>query len=149
MISEALYRRARATLAVGEAEPVVTVEIPLTLPSRANKPVTTRGARMDEARRHKSQRNAAYLALCGPVARLVRPRAPDETRLRPPPPLAVRMVRIAPRTLDDDNLAAALKSVRDGIASVLRVDDRDPRVTWVADQLQGHAASVLVEVYRL
>ena len=68
--------------------------------------------------------------------------------LRGAPPLSssVRLVRVSPRRLDDDNLSAALKSVRDGVADVLGVDDGDSRVVYVVDQESGRAG-VLVEVY--
>ena len=42
----------------------------------------------------------------------------------------VTITRIAPRALDDDNLAASAKHVRDGIADAMGLDDRDPRVRW-------------------
>jgi len=61
--------------------------------------------------------------------------------------LVVRLVRRAPRRLDGDNLAGALKSVRDGVADALGVDDRNPRVRWVVDQETARASDVLVEVY--
>ena len=52
-------------------------------------------------------------------------------------PCTVTLTRIAPRTLDDDNLRGALKSCRDGIADRLGIDDRDPRVTWEYAQERG------------
>lgn len=52
-------------------------------------------------------------------------------------PAEVILTRVSPRPLDDDNLRGALKSVRDGIASELGIDDRDPLVTWRYDQLRG------------
>lgn len=60
--------------------------------------------------------------------------------------LVVRLTRIAPRSLDDDNAATALKSVRDGFARAIGVDDRDPRVRYVPDQVVrsdrlGHSVS--------
>lgn len=61
----------------------------------------------------KRQRHAAY-ALC-PQAAL---------------PCTVRLVRLSAGTLDDDNLRAALKAVRDGVADRLGVADNDPRVRW-------------------
>lgn len=42
----------------------------------------------------------------------------------------VHLTRYAPRRLDDDNLAGALKATRDGIAAALGVDDGDSRVQW-------------------
>lgn len=47
-----------------------------------------------------------------------------------PLPCVVRLVRLSAGTLDDDNLRAALKAVRDGVAVRLGVDDADPRVAW-------------------
>lgn len=46
----------------------------------------------------------------------------------------VTLTRCAPRKLDTDNLAGALKACRDGIAAALGVDDGDPRVAWVYRQ---------------
>lgn len=47
-------------------------------------------------------------------------------RRRPPVPCSVLLTRFAPsKGLDDDNLAGALKSVRDEVASWLGVDDGD------------------------
>jgi hypothetical protein len=61
----------------------------------------------------KRQRHAAY-ALC-----------PAH-----PLPVTVRLVRLSAGELDDDNLRAALKAVRDGVADRLGVADNDPRVRW-------------------
>lgn len=54
-----------------------------------------------------------------------------------PLPCVVTLTRIAPRELDDDNLQSGFKALRDGIASRLGVDDRDPRVRFVYDQAKG------------
>lgn len=62
------------------------------------------------------------------------------------PLLYVRLTRVAPRPLDDDNLRGALKSVRDAIATWLRVDDRTPLVGWLYAQAKGSEALVRVEV---
>lgn len=56
---------------------------------------------------------------------------------RPIGQITVRLVRIAPRPLDDDNLRSAFKAVRDGVADWLGVDDRDPRVSWDYGQERG------------
>jgi len=60
--------------------------------------------------------------------------------------LYVRLTRVAPRALDDDNLRGALKSVRDAVASWLRVDDRSPLVGWLYEQAKGPTPLVRVEV---
>lgn len=61
----------------------------------------------------------------------------------------VTITRIAPRELDDDNIRAAGKSVRDSLADCLGLrSDRDPRVTWHYKQRKGKPKeyAVLVEV---
>lgn len=74
--------------------------------------------------------------------------------------LRVTMVRLAPRLLDDDNLAAACKAVRDQVAleiglpvtgwslnhKRLVADDRDPRVTWVCKQERAKEYGVRIEI---
>lgn len=64
------------------------------------------------------------------------------------PLLIVRLVRIAPRQLDTDNCAAALKSIRDAVASWLRIDDASPLVRWEYWQEKGEPG-VRVEVVGL
>lgn len=54
-----------------------------------------------------------------------------------PLPCVVTLIRIAPRALDDDNLASGFKAIRDGIADRLGVDDRSPLVQWRYSQRQG------------
>lgn len=63
-------------------------------------------------------------------------------------PCTVKMTRVAPRALDDDNLRGSLKNLRDGIADRLGVDDRSPLVKWEYAQERGPARhySVVVEV---
>lgn len=54
--------------------------------------------------------------------------------------LVVRMTRIVGSErdlLDDDNVAAALKAVRDAVARWLGIDDRSPRVTWIASEMHA------------
>ena len=46
-------------------------------------------------------------------------------------PCVVTMTRRTPtKFLDDDNLRGVLKSVRDGVADKLKIDDSDKRVEW-------------------
>lgn len=63
-------------------------------------------------------------------------------------PCVVRLTRLSPGTLDDDNLRGALKAVRDGVADRLGVDDRDPRVTWeyAQERFKGLKGVVLLEL---
>jgi hypothetical protein len=60
-------------------------------------------------------------------------------------PVTVLLVRVGPRVLDDDNLAFAFKSVRDGVAQGLGVKDHDPRVSWTYAQERGPYA-IRVEI---
>lgn len=60
--------------------------------------------------------------------------------------VALRLVRGGPRRLDDDNLASAFKSLRDGIARTLGVDDRHPSVRYEPDECVGRDC-VVVELY--
>lgn len=64
------------------------------------------------------------------------------------PLLVVTLTRVAPRALDDDNLRGALKSVRDAVATWLRVDDASPIVRWEYGQEKGAEPCVRVEVRR-
>lgn len=61
----------------------------------------------------------------------------------------VRLIRTSPRALDDDNLAAGFKAVRDGIADALGINDRDPRVVWkYGQERQAKVSSCRVEIER-
>jgi len=85
-----------------------------------------------KAKRAKSQRDAASWAIGWQVTH--------------PLPCTVTMIRIAPRSLDDDNLRGALKAARDGIADRLGVKDNDPRVKWEYGQRSGAPKQYAVEV---
>ncbi len=54
-------------------------------------------------------------------------------------PLVVTLTRIAPSNgLDEgDNLPSSQKHVRDAIADLLGINDRDPRVAWAYAQRRG------------
>lgn len=55
----------------------------------------------------------------------------------PAPPLVIMIIRVGPRRLDDDNLQAACKYVRDEIARKVGIDDGSPKYTWMYDQRIG------------
>ena len=62
-------------------------------------------------------------------------------------PVVVRLTRYGVKTLDDDNLAGALKGVRDGIAEWLGVDDGDrSRVQYLVEQITSPRELTGVEV---
>lgn len=99
-------------------------DIPIRLPSMAN-------GRMHwatKARIVKKQRDA--------VALLVR-------HVSIKPPCLVTLTRFGPRSLDCDNLQSSFKAVRDEVASLLHVDDADPRVRWEYRQARGPYGCVI------
>lgn len=64
-------------------------------------------------------------------------------------PVVVRLTRVGPKALDDDNLANGFKAVRDGIAAALGVDDGDvAKIRFEYDQyaVRKHAYEVWIEV---
>jgi hypothetical protein len=68
---------------------------------------------------------------------------------RPPLPVAVRLVRVAPRSLDDDNLQGVFKAIRDGVADAYGIDDKDKaKIRFTYDQERGapHQYAVRIEV---
>lgn len=103
------------------------IELPLRIESCANK----REHWATRARRTKAHRLAALAVPVHPL------------------PCVVTLIRVAPRKLDDDNLASGFKALRDGIADRFGVDDGDPRIRFKYDQVRGKAkeygARVLVE----
>lgn len=60
--------------------------------------------------------------------------------------LSVTLTRIAPRTLDSDNLASGFKATRDQIAVYLQIDDGDSRITWRYKQEKGGAKEYKVRI---
>lgn len=61
-------------------------------------------------------------------------RKATSVRRKQPYKLVVTMTAYLPRYLDDDNLAGALKPVRDELADWMGVDDGDRRILWECDQ---------------
>lgn len=63
------------------------------------------------------------------------------------PPTTCTLARIAPRMLDDDNLAGAFKSIRDEVAAFFGVDDgpRGP-IAWRYEQRKGQPKQYAVEI---
>ncbi len=108
------------------------------LPVRTWSEANQRGHWGKRARRAKKQREAARLLV--QAARWTLPASGTA---------AITLTRIAPRTLDTDNLASGLKAVRDGVADALRVDDGSSRIQWRYAQVKGNAGeyAVRVEIY--
>ena len=121
----------------------MTGGIEVILPVRTWSELNLRTHWRQRARRVAGQREAARILVRAglrgsPLRAGVRPR--DQT-------LTVRLTRIAPRSLDSDNLAGALKAVRDGVADALGMDDGDARIAWAYAQRRGapREYAVLVE----
>lgn len=53
---------------------------------------------------------------------------------RPTEPIRVRMIRLGPRRMDDDNLASSFKHLRDAVAKWVGVDDGEAFYEWVCEQ---------------
>lgn len=89
------------------------IELPAPLPSLSN------------AREHPFMRSARVALVHELVAAalVTQPVQPYQL-LAPGQVLVVRLYRLAPKALDDDNLASALKAARDAVAHWLAVDDR-------------------------
>jgi hypothetical protein len=114
----------------------MTITLPIKITSPAN---GSHGHWSADAKRRKDQRTITKWGL--------RPLPP------PPLPVVVTLTRIGARDLDDDNLAAGFKSVRDEVAAWLGCGDskRDP-ITWVYEQRRGeprqYAITIAVEASR-
>lgn len=119
--------------------------IRLTLPIRTVSEKNQREFWAKKARRVKAQRQA--FALVFGAKRLTKEQFGELDSIRSGGKRGlVTLTRIAPRTLDDDNVRQALSAFRDETAACLCIDDRDPRVTWDYAQRRGKAGEYGVEV---
>lgn len=105
-------------------EVVWTVEIPVRAVSLANQ-------REHWAPRAKRAKQHRYIACLSAKAHKL--------------PLIVILTRIGKKRLDGDNLQGSLKSVRDGIADRLGIDDASPLVRWEYEQEIGKEYAVRIE----
>lgn len=81
-----------------------------------------------------------------PGGRRIAPRA-DAPQKGRPRRLAISLIGLRRRTLDDDNHVGACKHLRDAIAASLGIDDGDKRICWQYQQLQTKGREgVLVRV---
>lgn len=128
-VPDRLTRLARALAVVTTRPPVATAAVALQLRNPLNgSGGTTKGARYAANNRRKDERaRGRVLAM-----RLAKPHCD----------VVVVLTRISPKAFDSDNLEAAFKSVRDGMAEAWGINDADPRVTWVTDWRQGKAHAV-------
>lgn len=112
------------------ARHVVVFTLPVRLVSEANAHTHWRVRQ----KRAKAQRAAVYHATL------------LHRSLTAPYPYTITITRIAPRSLDSDNLVGSAKHARDSIAEALGFDDRDPRVDWRVEQRKGKPKEYAVEI---
>lgn len=130
-----IHERMKGLQALVERAPIADWTIQAVLPSAAN----LRENRWARAKRVKAQRHAAFVS----VPRQLRGWFDSKGQ---PRALVILMVRQAPRPLDGDNCAAALKAGRDGLADALGIDDRSSLVQWEVSQERCSTASLRVYV---
>ena len=58
----------------------------------------------------------------------------------------VTLIRFAPRRLDSDNLQGSFKAVRDGVADVFGIDDRDSRIKFSYQQEKAREYGIRIEI---
>lgn len=97
----------------------------VTLPLRLVSLTNQREHWASKMRRARAQRGLTAASMAPPAC------------VRASSTFVVTLARIAPCALDDDNLRAAAKSVRDGVADWLGIDDGDERIEWRYAQERG------------
>lgn len=127
------HSRAQQSFAPGAGAMMLVIEVPITTVSEANR----REHWGAKARRVRHQRT---------VTRWCCRATPDFAAIRDwvraGGHATVVLTRLAPRSLDTDNLAGALKAVRDAVADELGLpNDRDPRIEWRVMQIHGRTAA--------
>ncbi|MDP2275302.1 MAG: hypothetical protein Q8K32_31440 [Archangium sp.] len=127
-LSNTALRRLAALELLSTEDPLFAVALPFRVESRANDHRSNHwGVR---AKTSKAQREGTYLKLSSHRLRIKHALAVGS--------LVVRVVRVAPTELDShDNLGMALKSITDGVADAIGLNDRDESVTFIADSEVG------------
>lgn len=137
-IPDRLTRLARALAVVTTRPPVALASTPLQLrnPLNGGGLSTSRGARMASNARRKAERAKGVMLAFELTSHWYSSETLESGRM------CVVLTRVSPKPFDDDNNAAALKSVRDGMAEAFGINDADPRVTWVTDWRKGKMHAV-------
>lgn len=121
------------------AGPIPTEWVSVLIPIRTVSGANAREHWRTKAARVKREREA--------VAWFLRVHESSLRWARDPGELVVTLRRIAPRKLDTDNLASALKAVRDEVAAYLGVTDAPgSSVTWRCEQERGAPRQYAVRV---
>jgi hypothetical protein len=114
---------------------MLTVSIPLRTARGMN---GSHGHWSTDAKRRKKERHTTHLFL--------RARDPGKGLIECGS-LQITITRVGPTNgLDSDNLQGALKSVRDGIADWLGINDNDKRVQWIYGERREKNWSVHVQL---
>lgn len=108
--------------------------IKFTMPMRLENLANKREHHFQRSKRARCQRGAAFM-YCG-----------EQTAVRPPLPLVIRITRVGKKLMDSDGLTISAKHIRDGIADWLGVDDGSHMITWTVLQRVGKDYSVEVEI---
>jgi hypothetical protein len=116
----------------------LTILVPTETKNEAN----TREHWSVKARRSKSAKGIIFRVL-QPCHGLL---TPFVTILANDGPLRVTLTRLGGREMDDDGLSRSQKAVRDAVAYLLLIDDRDQRVHWEYGQETGGASGVRIEI---
>jgi hypothetical protein len=96
----------------------------------------SRLAAIIRTKRRQTQRAAACACAQGALGRV----------WRVDPGTTITLRRFSVGKLDSDGLHTALKSVRDGVADALGVDDGSSTITWKYEQAKGKRGVYAVEV---
>jgi hypothetical protein len=129
-VSDYLDQRRQAYTLLTERAPIASFTVPVRVAPKGNgSQGTTKGGRFARAEATAKQRRLG--SLMGSQLVLGFRKATGGAFY------VVRLTRIAPRLGDDDNITAAMKPWRDGIAAALGIDDRDSFVRYVVDQERG------------
>lgn len=116
---------------------MITYEIPIRTISEAN----ARGHWSKRARRARAQRRMAGMITSSEMVRYLCDNPMDSMTV-----FRIKLTRIGKGKMDSDNLAGAMKAIRDGIAEAIGIDDGDDRMRWEYGQEIGKLYSVRVEI---
>jgi hypothetical protein len=114
----------------------------LFLPMRTVSEANNRDNRWTKAKRTKEQRAVTAAMVLRWLTRLTANAVYGGIGF----PVIVTLTRYGPKRLDDDNLARAMKPVRDGVADAFCVDDGDERYEWRYRQERAKWYGVRIEI---
>jgi hypothetical protein len=115
----------------------------ITIPAHVVSETNLRGAWYVLAQRRALHRNGAKMA----VSAALRSAPPSARGLLPALVTLTRIRTARGKVLDDDNLAAGFKAIRDGVADGLGVNDGDrTRVRWKYAEERGEEWAVRIRI---